>query len=213
MIILVGGEKGGTGKTTLSTNLSAMRANAGKDVLLVDTDQQSSAAYWCGTRDENKIQPRISCVQYFGKGFVGQIKDLSRRYDDVFIDAGGRDSTELRDSFLISDLVVIPLSPSQYDIWTLSRMHDLVEKSTGFNQELRVLIVINRASSNPAIKESADAKKALEEFGHLILSKAVIKDRIAFRKGVPNGLGVTEQTPIDEKAVSELAVLYSEIFP
>ena len=38
MIILIGGEKGGTGKTTIATNLSAMRALAGRDVLLVDTD-------------------------------------------------------------------------------------------------------------------------------------------------------------------------------
>ena len=96
MIILIGGEKGGTGKTTLATNLSALRAAEQKDVLLVDTDQQSSASYWCGTRDENNIKPRIASVQYFGKGFIAQIKDLSRRYDDVIIDAGGRDSTELR---------------------------------------------------------------------------------------------------------------------
>ena len=38
MIILIGGEKGGTGKTTIATNLAALRAMAGRDVLLVDTD-------------------------------------------------------------------------------------------------------------------------------------------------------------------------------
>lgn len=212
MIVLVGGEKGGTGKTTISTNIASLRSHAGKDVLLVDTDQQSSAAYWCGTRDENKITPRISCVQYFGKGFTNQVKDLARRYDDIIIDAGGRDSTELRDSFLIADLVVIPLSPSQYDIWTLSRMHELVEKSLSFNPNLKVFIVINRASSNPTIKEASEAKMALEEFTSLTLSSAIIKDRIAFRKGVPNGLAVNELIPLDDKAINEITILYREIF-
>ena len=46
MIILFGGEKGGTGKTTLAVNLAAMRARAGYDVLLVDADRQESAAAW-----------------------------------------------------------------------------------------------------------------------------------------------------------------------
>ena len=57
MIVLIGGEKGGTGKTTIATNLAALRAMAGRDVLLVDTDPQGSASYWTTSRDENAIKP------------------------------------------------------------------------------------------------------------------------------------------------------------
>lgn len=212
MIILIGGEKGGTGKTTLTTNLAALRASHSKDVLVVDTDQQSSASYWCGTRDENNVEPRIASVQYFGKGFVAQVKDLARRYDDVFIDAGGRDTTELRDALLISNIAVIPLSPSQYDVWTLSRMNELIEKSYSYNPELRTILVINRASANPSVKEADEAKEILDGFEYLQLSKAVIRDRIAFRRSVPNGLAINEQTPTDPKALSELNDLYYEVF-
>lgn len=212
MIILVGGEKGGTGKTTLTTNLAALRASKCKDVLIVDTDQQSSASYWCGTRDENGVEPRIASVQYFGKGFVPQVKDLARRYDDVFIDAGGRDTTELRDSLLIADIAVIPLSPSQYDVWTLSRMNELIEKSHSFNPNLRTILVINRASANPSVKEVDEAQQILDAFEYLNLSKAVIRDRIAFRRSVPNGLSINEQMPHDTKALSELNDLYNEVF-
>jgi len=212
MIILVGGEKGGTGKTTMATNLSALRASNGKDVLLVDTDQQSSASYWCGTREENNIQPRISSVQYFGKGFISQVKDLARRYDDLVIDAGGRDSTELRDAFLIAQVAVIPLSPSQYDVWTLSRMNELVDKAVSFNTSLVSILVLNRVSSNPSVKEAEEAKEVLIDFENLNLSKAVIKDRISFRKSVPNGLAIHEQNPVDTKALAELQTLYEEVF-
>ena len=51
-IILIGGEKGGTGKTTLAVNLAALRASQGRDVLLIDTDIQASASYWAQSRDE-----------------------------------------------------------------------------------------------------------------------------------------------------------------
>jgi len=96
MIILIGGEKGGTGKTTIATNLAAMRALAGRDVLLIDTDPQGSANYWAQSRDELEITPRVSCVQKFGKGLPAEVKDLAKRYQDIIIDAGGRDSVELQ---------------------------------------------------------------------------------------------------------------------
>ena len=72
MIVLVGGEKGGTGKTTLATNLAALRAASGADVLLVDTDRQGSASFWAATRDENDALAAVPCVQVFGKGWRGR---------------------------------------------------------------------------------------------------------------------------------------------
>ncbi len=67
-IILIGGEKGGTGKTTLAVNLAALRALTGRDVLVIDTDIQASASYWAQTRDETGVTPRVACIQKFGKG-------------------------------------------------------------------------------------------------------------------------------------------------
>lgn len=42
MILTVGNIKGGVGKTTLAVNLAIIRANAGRDVLLVDGDEQGT---------------------------------------------------------------------------------------------------------------------------------------------------------------------------
>ena len=63
MIILIGGEKGGTGKTTLATSLAAVRAKEGNDVLLLDTDLQGSASKWIKIRDHFKVEPGIASVQ------------------------------------------------------------------------------------------------------------------------------------------------------
>jgi len=46
MIITLGAEKGGVGKTALAVNLAAQRTLEGHDVLLVDTDLQISASFW-----------------------------------------------------------------------------------------------------------------------------------------------------------------------
>ncbi len=212
MIILIGGEKGGTGKTTLATNLAAMRALAGRDVLLVDTDPQGSANYWAQSRDDEQVTPRVACVQKFGKGLPAEVKDLEHRYQDIIIDAGGRDSVELRSAMVVTEKVYIPIQPSQFDIWTLNQMDELVETAKAFNPNLQARVIISRASTNPSVHESEDTSKLLADFLNLDLASVTIRDRIAYRKAAKDGLAVTELKPKDPKAVEEMETLYQEVF-
>jgi chromosome partitioning protein len=212
MIILIGGEKGGTGKTTLATNLAAMRALSGRDVLLIDTDPQGSSNYWVQSRDEESITPRVACVQKFGKGLPAEVKDLAHRYQDIVIDAGGRDSVELRSALVVAEKAYIPIQPSQFDIWTLNQMDELVETAKGFNPELRAKVIISRSSTNPSVHESDETGKLLTDFLHLELANVTIRDRIAYRKAAKDGLSVTELKPKDPKASEEMEILYNEVF-
>lgn len=211
-ILLIGGEKGGTGKTTLAVNLAALRALQGRDVLLVDTDVQASASYWAQSRDEAQTQPRVACIQKFGKGLPTEVRDLARRYQDLIIDAGGRDSVELRSALVVAERIFIPIQPSQFDIWTLGRMDDLVKTAQGFNADLRASVIISRASTNPSVNEAAEARTLLADFEHLRLADAVIRDRIAYRKAARDGLSVDELKPSDPKAIEEMRALFQEVF-
>jgi chromosome partitioning protein len=211
MIVLIGGEKGGTGKTTLAINLAAKRALAGRDVLLVDTDQQGSASYWAQSRDEAGVK-RVACVQKFGKGLQAEVLDLARRYEDIVIDAGGRDSVELRASLVVANKTYIPIQPSQFDIWTLDRMDALVDSAQGFNPELSAWVIISRVSPNPSVQEFQDAREILADFAHIKLSKTMIRDRIAYRKAARDGLSVDELKPREPKASEEIEALYQEVF-
>ena len=211
-IILIGGEKGGTGKTTLAVNLAAMRALQGRDVLVIDTDIQASASYWAQTRDETTVTPRVACIQKVGKGLPTEVRDLARRYQDLIIDAGGRDSPELRSALLIAERVYIPIQPSQFDIWTLGRMDDLVTNAQVFNLNLHAWVVISRASTNPSVSEVAEAQSLLADFAHLRLAHAVIRDRIAYRKAARDGLSVEELKPGDPKAGEEIRAFFQEVF-
>ena len=212
MIILIGGEKGGTGKTTIATNLAAMRALAGRDVLLIDTDPQGSANYWAQSRDEENITPRVACVQKFGKGLPKEVQDLAHRYQDIIIDAGGRDSVELRSALVVTERLFVPIQPSQFDIWTLNQMEELVETAKAFNPDLIAKVLISRSSTNPSVHESDDTGKLLDDFDNLDLSDTTIRDRIAYRKAAKDGLAVIELKPKDPKAVKEMEELYKEVF-
>ena len=212
-ITVFGGEKGGTGKTTLAVNIAAMLARKGKDVLLLDTDRQGTASFWATVRDEENIEPRVACVQKFGKGLPAQVRDLAERYDEIIIDAGGRDSMELRYALGVADRAYIPVQPFQFDIWTIRQMDTLVEMAKGLNEELAAFIVLNRVATNPAIREDRETREFItrEDFQHLTLAESMIRDRIAFRKTARDGLAVVEYGQ-DRKAVNEMNQLYEEIY-
>jgi chromosome partitioning protein len=119
MIVAVLGEKGGTGKTTLATNLAGMRASAGQghDVLLVDADRQGSASYWAEKRSNRYPQlPAVQSVQKFGEGLMRTVRDMARRYDDLLIDAGAGDSPEVESVLRVADMAIIPVQPAGLDV-------------------------------------------------------------------------------------------------
>jgi chromosome partitioning protein len=212
-ITVFGGEKGGTGKTTLATNIAAMLAVNGKDVLLLDTDRQGTSSFWATVREEEKIEPRVACVQKFGKGLPAQIRDLAGRYDEIIIDAGGRDSLELRYALGVADRAYVPIQPFQFDIWTIRQMDSLIEMAKSLNEKLAAFLILNRVATNPAIREDKETREFItrEDFQQLTLSSAMIRDRIAFRKAARDGLTVLEYGQ-DIKAVTEMRQLYEEIY-
>lgn len=209
MIILFGGEKGGTGKTTLATNMVAMLSRDSDDVLLIDTDKQGSANSWSLVREEVGLP--IHCMQKFGNGIASAIKDLGKRYEHVVVDAGGRDSVELRASMVVADTLIIPLQASQFDIWTLGAMDELVEQVKALNPNLKAFSVLNRANTNPSVSEVEDAKSAFREIKHIKLLQFVMRDRIAYRRAIRGGLGVFELTQPDSKAAAEVHNLFKGV--
>lgn len=212
-ITVFGGEKGGTGKTTIATNIAAMLAVNGKDVLLLDTDRQGTASFWATVREEEKIEPRVACVQKSGKGLPAQIRDLAERYEEIIIDAGGRDSLELRYALGVADRAYIPIQPFQFDIWTIRQMDSLVEMAKSLNENLAAFLVLNRVATNPVIREDRETREFIdqENFQHVSLLQSMIRDRIAFRKAARDGLAVQEYGQ-DNKASAEMKQLYEEIY-
>ena len=211
-IILVGGEKGGTGKTTIATNLATLRAIAGRDVLLVDTDPQGSASGWSLTRNEAGITPRVASIQKFGKGLAHELDDLATRYQDIIVDAGGRDSVELRAAMTRAELLVSPLQASQFDLWTLKNLDELVQQAEGLNPRLKTLLVISRGPTHHQVTDAQDAAELVSDYANFNLAKTIIRDRTIYRRAAGLGQGVIEFAEQNDKATSEIQELYNEVF-
>lgn len=211
MILLVGAEKGGTGKTTLAVNLATARVAHGYDVLLLDADPQKSMSFWSATRDAEDNGQGMTCVQKTGD-LRSSVMSLAPKFDDVIIDTGGRDSEELRSALLVADLLLIPIKPSQYDLWSLAKMAVLVDDAHTFNHHLSALAVINLASPHPGVTEVDEAKNYLVYYKQIRVAESVLRDRIAFRRSTRQGQAVSEMKAIDAKANLEIASLYQEVF-
>ena len=211
MIVLCGGTKGGVGKTTLATNLAAMRRHD-SDALLLDADKQGTASLWAQIRDDAGVNPRVPCVQKQGAKLHLEVKALAEKFQDVVIDAGGRDNMELRAAMIVADIFVTPVLPSSYDFWSLTDVNRLVTDARIINPDLRVIVVVNRGSTNPSVSEVDEVRQLVSEFEGMALAETVLRDRIAYRKAASEGLAVVEMARADAKAVAEVRGLYGEVF-
>lgn len=213
-VFLIGGEKGGVGKSTITTNIAVELAHRKADVIIVDTNPQKTSFRWSERRTElleNKSfsYPRISCVYK-----DGNIKDLIKsfvvKYDVVLIDASGRDSQSLRTGLIVSDKFICPTRASQADLETIPHICNLIEMAKDFNKELVAKVVMSCVSTNPLINEAKQAEKLLNDFTqYLSLANSSIYERKVYRDALLQGLGVVELDNI--KATEEMKRFVDEI--
>lgn len=212
MILTVGNTKGGVGKTTLALNLAVARTLAGHDVWLVDGDRQGTAQSSVAMRSETGISPGLACAKYDdGPTLRAQIKQQGHRFEDIIIDAGGRDSTALRAALTLSDVLLIPFQPRSYDVWALNDIAQLVEEARSMHDGLRVLAVLNLADPANLSADNREAAEAVREFPFEFVD-APIRRRKAFANAAGQGRSVLEVTPRDIKACHELNHLIANLY-
>lgn len=210
MILAVGNIKGGVGKTTLAVNLAIVRATAGRDVLLVDGDEQRTALTFTDLRTEQIGQPGYTAVSLHGAALRTQVRQLAAKYDDIVIDVGGRDTGSLRAALIVTETLLIPVQPRSFDIWAVEQMAELVAEARELNEGLRAFIVLNAADAQG--HDNEDAAEALREMKGLTLIDVVIGRRKAFPNAAAAGRAVTEHTPKDAKAIEELNSLTTALY-
>ncbi|WP_438346802.1 ParA family partition ATPase [Methylorubrum populi] len=204
MIIGVLNQKGGVGKTTIATNLAAVVAKAGNRVLLVDADPQGSSMAWSSAREEDPLFPVISMAK---PTLHKDLPDIAADYDVVIIDGAPRVNDLGRAAILASDVVLIPVQPSPYDIWASADTVQLIREAQQYKEELKAVFVINRKIVNTAI--GRDVNSALEQFGFPVLPGALCQ-RVIYAESAVQGRAVIETDPKSEAAI-EVAQLAAEL--
>jgi chromosome partitioning protein len=210
MIVLIGSQKGGCGKSTTAVNICAKLASDGHDVVLVDADRQCTSANWAMDRASNKNLPVVHCIQKY-ENIRDTLIDLDKRYEYVIVDAAGRDSRELRTGMTAAHVLIVPFRPSQPDLDTLPKMQEVIIQAKDLNPDLVVHGVLTMAPTNPVITEVAEACGYLQDYPEIeLLGKAIIRDRKVYRDSMSEGMGVVEMK--NPKATDEIEALVREVF-
>lgn len=213
MIVTVGNTKGGVGKSTLAVQIAIARARDGRDVWLVDADQQGTSQTAIGLRADAGQQPSVSCVQFAdGKLLRSQVPLQAPKYQDVVIDAGGRDNAALRVALMLSDAVLVPFQPRSVDVWALAAMAEMIDEAQSIKPGLRAYALLNGADPSTTSSDNADAAAAAADYPQMIYLKNVIRRRKAFADATGMGLSVEERSPRDAKACAEMLSLVNTLF-
>nr|WP_288144727.1 AAA family ATPase [Escherichia coli] len=139
MITVVGGNKGGSGKTTIASNLAIALANKGREVCLLNGDLQRTAAKHHAEREAAGLLPAITLVEKFDN-LTQTLQALNEKFDDVIVDVAGRNSKEFITSGVVAHQIIAPLQCSQPDLDTLTELEQQIDAMRNLNPELKVIV-------------------------------------------------------------------------
>lgn len=196
-------QKGGTGKTTLATNIACGLKGHGYKVLLVDADPQGSTRDW----HEKNGASLIPVIALDRETLVKDLEAVKAGYQVVIIDGAGRSARLTSVAVKASDVVLIPVQPSPYDVWATADLVDLVKTRQQVNNgNPKSALVINRVIKNTNIAKGMDL--ALEEYGFPVLDSRT-SQLVIYADSAIDGESVYCSSP--NKARDEVEQLIQEI--
>jgi len=215
MILAVGNVKGGVGKTTLAVNIAIALTLSGREVLLVDGDEQATALEFTALRTAGRKKEGgdidYTAVALHGAAIRTQVRQLAPKYADIVIDVGGRDTGSLRAAFTVANVVLIPVKPRSFDLWGVDQTAELVREARETREPhdgLLAVVVLNEADAQG--KDNDASLGVLREVKGLELAPVLLGRRKAFPNAAALGLSVLEYD--DPKARDELNQLMEILY-
>lgn len=204
MIISLLNQKGGVGKTTLAVNLAMGLAITGNRVMLMDADPQGSSLTWSGNREGEAPFPVVGIPK---PTLHKELPKLVNNYDFIIVDGPPRVYDVTRSAILASDLIIIPVTPSPYDVWATEETVKLIAEVKAFKESLKSFFMINRKIMNTVIgRDVIDALAAYD----IPVMKSQICQRVGFAETAGEGKTVLETAP-ESPASDEIRALIQEI--
>jgi chromosome partitioning protein len=210
MIVLIGGEKGGSGKSCIAQNLAAfLTVENNTSVLIVDCDVQGTSTDWIKLRNNNPKVPTIDLVQLNGK-IRNQLLGYSSQYEYVIVDCGAQDTLALRSTLSTADVALLPMRPKRRDLKTIPHMDEMVQSCKMVNQSLAARIVFTQCPSQPNQQSRVNEAKDMASLYNVEIADQVLHERHIYDDSEESGLSVIECEP-KGKAAQELRTLFNDV--
>ena len=202
-IISILNPKGGSGKTTISTNLARSLYERDHSVLLVDSDPQGSARDWHAANEDNPIE----LVALDRANNVKTLTSMAANYDYVVIDGAAKLEDMIAACIKVSDFVLIPVQPSPYDIWAASDLVEFIKARQEVTDGSPLAsFVISRMIEGTRL--GGDVRAVLDEYA-LPVCETTITQRQVYPQTASEGLTVYDAD--NAKAKAETTALTDEI--
>lgn len=206
MIIVLGSQKGGVGKSTLAVSIAAYLMSLGNRVIIVDADDQKSVLTWYNNRPEDL--PHIPVTGATGN-IKAMLKEHEKSYDFVIADCAGRDSAEMRSGLMAADVFISPLRPSQMDLDVVPHTCSVFTAAKDFNEDVRGYLVLNMTPTNMFVNEANEAVEVLKDYPEMHLANSRVCDRKAHRDAWAESMTIFETQ--NDKAQQEIEALVKEV--
>ncbi len=202
-IISILNPKGGSGKTTLTTNLARSLHERGFSVLIVDSDPQGSARDWHAASDNNPL-PLVALDR---PNNMKTLSSIAEAYDYVFIDGAAKLEDMIAAAIKAADIILIPVQPSPYDIWAASDLVDFIKaRQEILNGKPLASFVITRSIKRT--KLGREIGEALSEYGLPVFEHGTMQRQI-YPQSAADGLTIFD---LDHReAILEINALTDEL--
>jgi chromosome partitioning protein len=208
MIIAIGGQKGGAGKSTITASLAVALFDRGDDVLLLDCDPQGSLATWheVGTEKGEKLPPLQLLNEQQMRELVPELRTSKKT---ILVDLDGRNSVAQRIALAHAHVFILPVRSAGFDIWALGDMFDLIAaaKDQAVNPELHAALLFN-AQQRTVLKRTL--ARGLHGDNYLPIFDTELGHLIAYQESIIMGSGPTRTVPT-EAAAKQIRQLVREL--
>jgi chromosome partitioning protein len=205
MILGVVNQKGGTGKSTVATNLAVCFAAEGREVLLIDADPQHTALDWRADRPDDHVQ--LQAIGLPVRNLHQELEPFRRKYEVIIIDGGGRITATARAAVMVADFIIVPILPSKPDILSTQDFFREVINEVTAVKDIQGAVLINQVQTGTLINR--EVREHLKELNYPVFD-TVLHLYVAYKEAMAAGLSVTEYDP-KSKAAQEMAAFFHEL--
>jgi len=207
MLTVVGNLKGGTGKSTVAFNLAVWLAYDKNGVIAFDLDPQCTLLDVSEVREEDGYEPSFQVSTDLDT--LEALANDKKNKMPIIVDMSASNMPAMEKAISLADRVLIPVQPSQADIWSTQRFLKIVNNAMDKNRNTEVLGFINRADTHIGVRETGEAEQALQMLQGIKAMDIRLHQRTAYRRSFSDGLGVFELDPMGKasKEMKKLATL------